>query len=42
MAENFKVVKEYGRLEKNMNLPSVDNNLQIRKLRSRNIPCDII
>ena len=40
MAENFKVVKEYRRLETNINVPPVDNNCQIRTLKSRNIPND--
>ena len=38
--ENFKVLREHGRLETDMNVPSVDNNLLIRTLRSRNIPYD--
>ena len=41
MAKNFKIVGEFRRLETNMNVPPVDNNLQIRTLRSRNIPYDM-
>ena len=41
MAENFKVVREHRRLETNINVPPVDDNLQIRTLISRNIPYDI-
>ena len=41
MAENFKVVRKCRRLETNMNVPPVDNYLQIRILRNRNIPHDI-
>ena len=41
MAENFKVFREHRRSETNMNVPPVDDNLQIRTLRSRNIPYDI-
>ena len=40
MAENFKVVREYRRLDTGINVPPVDNNLQIRTLRTRNIPYD--
>ena len=38
MAENFKVVRECRKLETKMNVPAVDENLQSRTLRIRNIP----
>ena len=40
MAENFTLVRECRRLETNTNVPAVDNYLQIRTLRIRNIPYD--
>ena len=41
MIESFKVVRVYRRLETDMNVPPVDNNLQVRTLRNKNIPYDI-
>ena len=40
MAENAKVVREERRLETDMNVPLVDENLYVHTLKSRNIPYD--
>ena len=40
MAENAKMVREQRRLETSMNVSSVDENLYVYTLRSRNIPYD--
>ena len=41
MAENTKVAREHRRLNTNMNVPLVDENLYVRTLPSRTIPYDI-
>ena len=42
MAENTRVIREKKRLETNMEVPLVDNNLYVHTLRGRNIPYDTI
>ena len=41
MAENIKVVRERRRLNTDMNVAPGDENLHVRKLRSRNVPYDV-
>ena len=40
IAENSRMEREYRRLTTNINVPPVDENLQVRSLRNRNIPYD--
>ena len=40
MAENTRVIREQKQLERNMNVPLVDDNLHVCALRGRNIPYD--
>ena len=41
MAANIKVVRERRRLNTDMNVPPVDQNLYVRTTRSRNTPYDV-
>ena len=41
MTENIKIVGACRKLEIEMNVPPVDNNLYVKMLKSRNIPYDI-
>ena len=40
MPENSRIAGEYKRLNTNMNVPPVDENLYVRSFRNRDTPCD--